>query len=235
MRTVIVTGGTKGLGLKIVEKFTSLGDEVFYTGREGTGVNFLSGDARYYETHVRWIEAAIKKTGKIDVYINNVGLSGWKSIKNADLDWINRMIDTNLKSTLFGSKAAATYMQQGVILNVSSLAGKRGSANNSVYCATKFAVTGLTQALAKECGPNIRVNAVCPVYLDTPGLMQVLGEPEAPGFPVIHDYLEQFTKTQSCLNRLPKGEEVADLLYYLSNAHAITGQNIHIDCGVFPN
>ena len=82
------------------------------------------------------------------------------------------MIETNFKGTFWGCKLASQNLQHGGnIINVSSLAGKRGSANNSVYCATKFAVNGITQALAKELGARgLRVNAVCPVYVETQGL-----------------------------------------------------------------
>ena len=77
----------------------------------------------------------------------------------------NKMIDTNLKGAFWGCKIAAANLNAGgTIINVSSLAGKRGSVNNSVYCASKFGMNGLTQALAKELGQKgIRVNAVCPV------------------------------------------------------------------------
>jgi 3-oxoacyl-[acyl-carrier protein] reductase/meso-butanediol dehydrogenase/(S,S)-butanediol dehydrogenase/diacetyl reductase len=149
------------------------------------------------------------------------------------------MIETNLKSVLFGAQVAAqNLMKGGVILNISSLAGKRGSANNSVYCAAKFGVNGITQALAKELGPRgIRVNAICPVYINTPGLKSALQDPNSPAQGRdIQGYLKKFARGQSALGRLPEAREVANLCLFLASpaASAITGQCINVDCGVLP-
>ncbi len=151
----------------------------------------------------------------------------------------DKMLNTNLKGTFWGCKTAAEYLSPGgSIINVSSLAGKRGSANNSVYCASKFGVNGITQALAKELGPKgIRVNAVCPVYVETSGLLEALENPDAPSRGQETDaYLQEFAKANAALQRLPHGSEVADLCLYLASpaASAITSQCINVDCGVLP-
>jgi 3-oxoacyl-[acyl-carrier protein] reductase/meso-butanediol dehydrogenase/(S,S)-butanediol dehydrogenase/diacetyl reductase len=149
------------------------------------------------------------------------------------------MILTNLKGTFFGCQAAAERLKTGgCIINISSLAGKRGSANNSVYCASKFGVNGVTQALSKELGPKgIRVNAVCPVYVRTEGLLRALEKKEAPpqGGDV-ESYLRDFAAHNSALGTLPKGEEIAQVCLFLASpaASAITGQCINVDCGVLP-
>jgi NAD(P)-dependent dehydrogenase (short-subunit alcohol dehydrogenase family) len=123
-------------------------------------------------------------------------------------------------------------------VNISSLAGKRGSANNSVYCASKFGVNAVTQALAKELGPRgIRVNAVCPVYVRTAGLDDALAEEESPtGGQDIGTYLAEFARTQTALGALPSDVQVADSCVFLASAAAgaITGQCINVDCGVLP-
>ena len=87
------------------------------------------------------------------------------------------LLDTNLKGYFWGCKIRKKKVMKskGSIINISSLAGKRGSSNNSAYVASKFGVNGLTQSLAKELGPrNIRVNAVCPVLISTDGLIEAL-------------------------------------------------------------
>jgi NAD(P)-dependent dehydrogenase (short-subunit alcohol dehydrogenase family) len=149
------------------------------------------------------------------------------------------MISTNLKSVLFASKYAAEIMQpKACIINISSLAGKRGSANNSVYCASKFGVNGITQALSKELGiKGIRVNAVCPVYLRTEGLETALKENQSPTKGNNLDtFLTDFAKTQTALGVLPTEEQVANTCLFLAteSAAAITGQCINVDCGVMP-
>ena len=124
------------------------------------------------------------------------------------------------------------------VINISSRAGIKGISNWSAYCASKFGINGLTQALAKELGAKgIRVNAVCPVYIETPGLLVALKNPDAPpkGQKTVK-YLEEFTAANTALQRLPKGNEIADLCFYLASplSSAVTGQCINVDCGVLP-
>ena len=95
---------------------------------------------------------------------------------------------------------------------------------------------GLTQALAKELGPKgIRVNAVCPVYVETDGLLSALADKNSPaGGKNVKAYLKKFMKEQSALQRLPTAEEVARVCLFLASdaASAVTGQSINVDCGV---
>jgi len=173
------------------------------------------------------------------VFVNNAGFSGWMPLEKIEEPFWDDMIATNLKSVLFGCQAAAAYMKAGgVIINMSSMAAKRGTANNSVYCASKFGINGITQALAKELGPKgIRVNGICPVLVSTEGLLDALKGPYAPpAGGSAQAFLDGFTKTQTALNRLPTGKEIADYCLYLCSpaASAITGQSMNVDCGVFP-
>jgi NAD(P)-dependent dehydrogenase (short-subunit alcohol dehydrogenase family) len=126
----------------------------------------------------------------------------------------------------------------GSIINISSLAGKRGSANNSVYCAAKFGVNGITQSLAKELGPKgIRVNAVCPVYVRTEGLDEALAQPNSPtrGADTTR-FLSDFASSQSALGSIPTADQIAATCVFLASsaAGAITGQCLNVDCGVMP-
>lgn len=247
MPTVIITGGTKGIGANISQKFLEEDWHVLIASRKNSELfdkknkrlQFQAIDVRNEADHYSLINTAVKWSGSFDCYVNCAGFSQWSPITKVNEELWNRMIDTNLKGTFWGCKAASDNLSSGgTIVNVSSLAGKRGSSNNSVYCASKFGVNGITQSLSKELGPKgIRVNAICPVYVETPGLLSALDESDSPTKGKdIAKFLKDFSGANSSLGRLPNANEIADLCFYLSspNASAITGQCINVDCGVLP-
>ena len=246
-RTVIVTGGTKGIGGAIARAFHEIGSNVMIGARSDNGLAKELGDrAEFCAVDVckaseqrALVQAAQDWTGRLDVFVNCAGLSAWRPLAKVDEEFWHRMIDMNLKGTFFGCQAAAASLEQGgCIINVSSLAGKRGSTNNSVYCASKFGVNGITQALAKELGPRgIRVNAVCPVYVRTEGVLEALAEDDAPpSGKDVDTYLADFIKLNSALGTLPTADQVASVCLFFASpaASAITGQCINVDCGVLP-
>ena len=246
-RTVIVTGGSRGIGAEISAAFHAAGFRVVIAARTDTGLASKLGErARFIACDVRGVEslrALVKQTidwaGRLDVLVNNAGVSAWRPLAGIDEEFWQEMVDTNLKSVLFACQAAAPHLPRGgSIVSISSLAGKRGSVNNAVYCATKFGVNAVTQSLAKELGPSgIRVNAVCPVYVETPGLAHALGEAVSPaGGQPTPRYLETFAATQTALGVLPTAAQVAAACVFLasSSASAITGQCLNVDCGVMP-
>ena len=243
----LVTGGSHGIGAAISKAFYAAGYRVVIAGRKDTGLALTLGKyCRFYATDVRnpsSLKDTMAKTlewaGRLDVLVNNAGLSAWRPLGEIDEQFWQDMVDTNLKSVLFACQAAAPHLPGGgSIINISSLAGKRGSANNAVYCATKFGVNGITQALAKELGPSgIRVNAVCPVYVRTAGLEKALGNRHSPaGGEDIEAYIDQFAASQSATGALPTAEQVAAVCVFLASpqAGAIAGQCINVDCGVLP-
>ena len=247
-RTVFITGGGRGLGADISRAFHAAGYQVAIASRTDDGFaatlgergRHLACDVRHVPSVQQAVRAAAAWGGGLDVLVNNVGRSAWRKLADIDEAFWDDMLATNLKSVLFASQAAAALMKPGgCIVNISSLAGKRGSANNSVYCAGKFGVNGVTQALAKELGAaGIRVNAVCPVYVQTEGLMEALGDPESPtAGRDIRAYLDDFARTQAALKVLPSGEQVAAACVFLASeaAGGITGQCVNVDCGVLPS
>ena len=245
-KSVVVTGGNSGIGLKITEAFINAGYFVVVGARRdlnlsekfGDNVSFISMDVSDHDAHINLTNEAISKTGQLDVYINNAGFSEWRPIGDIDNNFLDNIISTNLKGAFWGCKAASMVMKDGSsIINISSIAGKRGSTNNSAYCATKFGMNGLTQSLAKELGPSgIRVNAVCPVIVETDGLIEALKSPSSPAYPNPKEFILNFKKNNAALGRLPSGEEIASMCLMLASesTSAVTGQCINVDCGVFP-
>lgn len=245
IRTAVVTGGNRGIGADITAAFVNAGWRVVVGSRaepdavDDATVWFVPTDVREPATLHALASAAVKLTGRLDAWVNCAGYSGWRPLAEIDEAFWDDMLGTNLKGTLFGCQAAAARMPDGgAIVNVSSLAGRRGSANNSAYCASKFGVTGVTQALAKELGAAaVRVNAVCPVYVRTDGLTEALADPRSPaGGGDVDAYLARFATEQSALGRLPEGAEVAAAVLWLASesASAVTGQSLNVDCGVLP-
>ena len=245
-KVAIVTGGNRGIGLGITQSFIEAGYTVLVGARQdrnltekfGEKVIFIPTDVREEQAHHNLVQYAINRFGRLDAYINNAGYSYWRPINEIDDAFLGDLLDTNLKGAFWGCKAAASVMkEEGVIINVSSLAGKRGSSNNSAYVASKFGMNGLTQSLAKELGArNIRVNAVCPVLIATEGLNEALDMEHAPGQGDPAGFIANFTKANAALLRMPTALEVGQMCVFLSsqNASAITGQCINVDCGVLP-
>ena len=245
MNVAVVTGGNKGIGLGISKELLKNNYKVIVGGRSSyedresfAKIDFIKADLASYDGHKQLAETAIKKYGKLNLYVNNVGISEWKPIKEVDEYFLNKLIKTNLYSAFWGCKVAEKFLSENSsIINISSIAGKRGSKNNSVYVATKFAMNGLTQSLAKELGSKkIRVNAICPVLIKTEGLIQALNQNYSPVESTLDNFFGDFQKSQTALNRLPTSEEVASMVVFLASesASAITGQCINVDCGVFP-
>ena len=148
-RTVIVTGGSKGIGFDIATHFANSGDNVII-GARTKPVQSLPHNLIYRELDVTsessildFITFSSAISGSIDVLINNAGFSKWQPIQNISSDFLDAIFKTNLFSCFFTTKHSIRFMPSGSsIINISSIAGKRGSSNNSAYVATKFALNG---------------------------------------------------------------------------------------------
>ena len=180
-KTVFITGGSQGIGEQAVREFSSLGYNVAFTYfkskekaekiEKGTGACGIFCDVSKSDDVNNAIKTATEKYGKIDILINNAGISEFALFTDITDEMWHRMIDTNLSSAFFASRAVLPQMisrKEGVIINVSSMWGQVGASCETHYSASKAGMIGLTKALAKEVGPSgIRVNCICPGTIDT--------------------------------------------------------------------
>ncbi len=245
LKTVVIIGGSKGIGLEITKTFLDNNYLVITGSRTSPKIKhknlyFFSLDVRKESNFQNFFKSIQNITKVINVLINNTGLSEWKKIEDINLKFLNKMYETNVYYLYWSCKHALKLFpkKKSKIINISSLAGKRGSKNNSVYSATKFAVNGITQSLAKELGNrSILVNAICPVLIETPGLVYALKQKDSPSNGKnINKFLSSFKKLNSANNQLPTSKDIADFALFLASDlnNSITGQCINVDCGVLP-
>lgn len=238
-KVAIVTGGTRGIGFAIVKKFLDNGAKVVLFGtKEETVQNALiqlKKENPGYEvmgmhpdiTNIHEVEKAFKEVkdryGKIDIVVNNAGISSSNSLYNYTEEEFDKIIDLNLKAVFNCSKVGAGYMKQqggGVILNTSSMVSIYGQAAGCGYPASKFAVNGLTKSLARELGKDhIRVNAIAPGVIKT-DMVAVLPEE------VIKPIVDSIP-----IGRIGEPEDIANAFLFLASdmASFITGAVLSVD------
>lgn len=235
-RSVLVTGGTKGIGLGIAKAFARAGDRVLIVGRdEGRareaahgvpGADWAVGDVADPGDCARVVEQAVRSTGGLDVVCANAGVFPSSPLVSMDPEELDRTIDTNLKGTVFTVQAAVealTLSEQGRVVITSSITGPlTGYAGWTHYGATKAAQLGFMRSAALELAPRgVTVNAVLPGNVRTEGLDDMGPE-----------YLERM-RAAIPLGRVGEVEDIAATCLFLASPGAsfITGQAIVVDGG----
>ena len=172
-KTVIVTGGTRGIGRGVAQSFLELGAQVIVSGRNeaeslpaanGRHAKFFKGDVRNAEQSQGLIDFALAETGRIDVLINNAGGSPEVSAEDASPKFTSAIIALNLTAPAVLSQQAHAAMlaseSQGAIINIASVSAIRPSPGTAAYGAAKAGLVNLTRSLAQEWAPKIRVNVI---------------------------------------------------------------------------
>lgn len=231
MKTVLVTGGSRGIGKSIVQKFAENGYNVIlnYSKSEEAAYRLSEkyNNVKIFKANIsnkkqvqEMIDYATSEFKKIDILINNAGISSTGLLQNLSEEELNRIFSVNVNGTFFCTQLVLPQMiarHEGKIINISSVWGLVGASNEVAYSASKAAIIGFTKALAKEVGPsNIRVNCIAPGIVMTD---------------MVSDYtVEEFDdiRSQIPLERIGSTEDISNLAYFLASDEAdyITGQII---------
>ncbi len=242
-KRVLVTGGTRGIGRRTVELLLDAGARIAVNGRtaESTAVGVAAlgvserllpvpGDVATAAGCKAVVGAAVEGLSGLDVLVNSAGVGKDGLIEDFDEAAWDEMLDVNLKGTFFCIRAALAALRdsKGNIVNLASDAGLVGEHGLAVYCASKGGVVNMTRAMALELAPDVRVNCVCPGYVDTDmvrrdGIEQA-DDPAA---------AEQAVINYAPLKRIATPAEIATAIVYLASddARFITGAALQIDGG----
>lgn len=240
-KTVLVTGASRGIGKEVALKYAENGYDIIINyvsdktdvetlenefKEKGVNCLILKADVSKQEEVQELVDKAIAKFGKIDVLVNNAGITKDNLLMRMSEEEFDKVLEINLKGTFLVTKAVTKYMMKkrtGSIVNLSSVVGVAGNAGQCNYSASKAGIIGFTKSIAKELASrNIRANAVAPGFIETDMTS------------VLPDNVKESIHNQIPLKRMGNAKEVAELIYFLGSEKSsyITGQVINIDGGM---
>ncbi len=237
-KVVLVTGSTRGIGRAVAGLFAGEGARVAVTGRSrdtaeavarelGAGALGIGLDVADPGSVAAAVDRVLEAWGRVDVLVNNAGITRDTLALRMKLDDWQAVISTNLTGAFLCAKACLRHMvraRAGAIVNISSVVGSVGNAGQANYCAAKAGIEGLTRSLAREyANRGIRVNAVAPGYIAT-DMTEALGEK-----------VREALLAQVPAGRLGAPEDVAQAVAFLASDRAsyVTGQVLHVNGGMY--
>ena len=239
-KVALITGGNSGIGLATAKQFVNEGAYVFITGRReaelasakkqiGKNVTAIQGDVSNLDDLDRLFAQIRKEKGKIDVVFANAGVARYAPLGAITEDFFDSIFDINVKGVLFTVQKSLPLLRDGgsIILNASIVATK-GLSSNSVYSATKAAVRSFARTWTTDLKDRrIRVNAISPGPIDTPGLSELLASSET------GEQRKKMISTTVPLGRFGRPEEIAKAVVFLASDDAsyITGIELFVDGG----
>lgn len=246
-RKALVTGGASGLGLGIAQRLATLGAAVAVADLpaalerlEATGGAFvrIGMDVSDDQSVGRGVRSTLEHLGGLDTLVNSAGVFQFRALEGITTDEWDRILDVNLRGTFLTMREAMPSLKasgRGRVVNIASDAGKTGFGLLAAYCASKFGVVGLTQAVAVEVAPDgVRVNAVCPGTVAETGMGRVVIEQKIElGLGATPDEVVERGAASFPLRRVGTVRDVVDaVIFLISDGSAwITGESINIDGG----
>ena len=241
-KRVLVTGASRGIGFDIAKMFLDAGAHVAIHGRTEESAGAAMERLSDYEHTVAApgnigtvagcesaVETAIEAFGGLDILVNNAGVGAGRPIADCDEAMWDAHCDVNLKGLFFCCKAALPELKQsnGNIVNIASDAGLMGVPGITVYCGTKGGVVNMSRAMALELAPDVRVNCICPGYVETDMIRDSNNRKADPAA------ARQKMVDYAPLKRIASTEEIAHGVLYLASHEArfITGTSLAIDGG----
>jgi len=234
-KVAIVTGGTSGIGKAIVERYLEEGAEVVIAdidddrGPETADTldcTFAHCDVTAYEDVESVVDGVVDEYGHLDVLVNDAGIASETPLEEMEIDEWKRVLGVDLDGVMHCMKAALPHLEEsdGCIVNIASIYGLVGGKGAASYSAAKGGVVNLTQQVAIDYAERgVRVNSVCPGFVDTPMTDDLLDE----------DYFYNFVKQNTPMNRPAEPEEIAPVVAFLASEEAsyMTGANVPVDGG----
>lgn len=237
-RRALITGASRGIGLGAACALAQAGAEVVLSARSATELDavrdalheggFKAESLVLDVGNTQDVKEAIGRTGPFDILVNNAGINRPGAMVDMREDDFDSVMGINVRAAYFVAQTVVKQMidagKSGSIINTSSQMGHVGGIDRTVYCASKFAIEGITRSLAIELGPhNIRVNSVCPTFIATPLTQKTLADPERLAW----------IKSKIKLGRIGEIEDVMGAYVFLASdaASLITGTSLLVDGG----